>query len=405
MKTSFTTITLLLLICSQDSFTQTQIANKMHAFTIDISQESLEDLNQRIAATRWIDEFDDNAWNKGIDVKFLKELADYWKDDFEWKEHEAYLNSFKHYQMKVKDLKIHYVREESKGEDNIPILLLHGWASNFTEFLEVVKNLKEGNPNLDIIVPSLPGFAFSDTPESMSSVSIAEYLHYLMTENLGIQSYYIHGGDYGAFVAEKLAFMFPESVKGLHLADIPFYHFYEAHENLEESEMAFIETINNRSMMDGAYAMVHATKPKILSSGLNDSPIALAGWILQLYDTFGNDKISLFERFDRDDLLTNITLYWLTEKVYSSIRMYSEDMSGYDGIAISNLQTPVGLHLSAHDFAGIPPRTFVKRYYDNILLWKVNQESGHFAAYSHPEILSRELIQFIDTVEKVQDRH
>ena len=399
MKSKIVTAIVAVFFGMNMSYSQTQKINDMKPFNVNISQEQINQLNDRIQNTRWISESKNIGWNPGLTIDFLKEVAQYWTNSFDWKRQEAYMNCFQQFTAPVSDINIHFVYEKGTNGKRIPILLLHGWAGNFTEFLKVTSLLKKENPNIDIVVPSIPGFGFSDSPGSMSSDNIADYIHKLMTDVIGYNSYYVHGGDYGAFIAEKLALKYPGSVKGLHLSDMPFYHLYAVNEGLSETENEFIQNVNNWSMTDGAYAMIQGTKPKILSTGLNDSPIALAAWLLQLYHDFGNKEKDLFERFDKDELLTNICIYWFNEKIYSSMRMYSEDMSGYEETPVGKVTVPVGFSFNAFDIYGIPPKEFAYRFFETIATWSEHTEEGHFSALSHPEQFKADLVKLVNKVE------
>lgn len=386
---------------AQNYLSNSKNVQKMKEFQINISHEDINDLNTRISKTRWINETTATGWgDPALDISAIKELTDYWKDSFDWKKQEAYINSFPQFKAVINDINIHFVYHRGKGNRHIPILLLHGWASNFTEYLKAAELIKKENPEFDIIVPSLPGFGFSDVPQSMASESAAEYMHQLMTNVLGYKKYYIHGSDYGSFVGEKLVIKYPESVKGLHLSDIPFYHLYAPIENLSQEENNHIQKINDWSMRDGAYGMIQGTKPKTISTGLNDSPTALAAWLLQLYFDFGDKQQPVFDRYSKDELLVNICLYWFTETIYSSIRLYSEDMSGFDDKPVVKVAIPVAFNFHEFDISGFLPREFAERFFSNIVSWTEFKEGGHFAGLSHPQQLKNDLVNFVEQIEQ-----
>jgi pimeloyl-ACP methyl ester carboxylesterase len=400
MENRIATMLIALAIGTTASFSQTQKTSAMKKFNVNISANQITELKQRLGATRWIQEAPNAGWgNPALEVITLRDIASYWANSFDWKKQEARINSFQQYTVKVNDLNVHFVLEIGSGNEHIPVLLLHGWASNFTEFLSVAESLKKEHPQFDIIIPSLPGFGFSDTPASMSSETTAAYIHTLMTEILGYKSYFIHGGDYGSFVAEKAAFRYPETVEGIHLSDIPYYHLYSSNENLSEAERKLMEKINQWSMMDGTYAMIQATKPKILSTGLNDSPAALMAWFLQLYNDFGDKEKTLIERFSKDELLTNVALYWFNEKIYSSMRIYSEDTGGFGEAPTSKVAVPVGFNFQHFDITGVPPKEFANRFFLNIVHWSEG-EGGHFAGYSEGKQISNDIATFVKKVRK-----
>lgn len=388
---------------AQTHLTNSKNVQKMKEFQINIPLEDINDLNTRISQTRWISETSFTGWDAPtLDIATIKELTDYWKNRFDWKKQEAYINSFPQYKVWVNGLNIHFVHQ--KGSKQIPILLLHGWGSNFTEFLKTAELIKKENPAFDLVIPSLPGFAFSDAPERMASEAVAESMHQLMTKVLGYKKYYVHGSDYGAFVGEKLAIQYPESVKGLHLSDIPFYHLYAPNENLSQAENTHIQKINDWSMKDGAYGMIQGTKPKTLATGLNDSPAALAAWMLQLYFDFGDKQQPVWDRYSKDDLLVNVCLYWFTQTIYSSIRLYSEDPSGFDDKPVEKVAVPVAFNFHKFDISGFLPREFAERFFSNIVSWTEYEEGGHFAGLSHPKQLKNDLLTFIEKIEQQQNK-
>lgn len=377
----------------------------MKEFQINISPGEINELNTRLGKTRWINETTARGWgDPTLDVSAVKELTGHLRDSFDWKKQETYINSFPQFKALVNNINIHFVYQKGRESKHIPILLLHGWASNFTEFLKTAELLKKENPAVDVVIPSLPGFAFPGAPGSMASETAAEYIHQLMTEVLGYKNFYVHGSDYGAFIGEKLALKYPGSVKGLHLSDIPFYHFYAPHENLSQVEKDHLQKINDGSMQDGAYTIIQSTKPKTLSTGLNDSPAALAAWLLRLYFDFGDKELPIFERYSKDDLLVNICLYWFTGSIYSSLRLYSEDMSGFEDKPIGKVAVPAAFNFHEYDITGFVPREFAERFFSNIVFWTAFNEGGHFAGLSHPRQLKNDLIPFIENVEQNRDR-
>lgn len=382
------------------SYSQNKKDILMKEFKINVEDSKITDLKNRIRNTRWIADTGGSAWSSELSIQYLKELTHYWLNDYDWKKQEKYLNSFRQYRTVVDSCAVHFVYEKGSGTKHIPVLLLHGWAANFTQYLRVVELLKKENPDLDLIVPSLPGFAFSETPDIMNSDKVALLMHKLMTDVLGYRQYYIHGKDFGSFVGEKMAMDYPESVKGLHLSDIPYYHLYGQNENLSNEEEGFINKINEWSMMDGAYASIQGTRPKILSSSLNDSPVGLAAWLLQLFHSFSDKNKDMDARYNKDELLTNISIYWFTETIYSSMRIYSEDTHGFGEAVTQKTTVPAGFCFYPSDIMEIPPKEFVNRFFSNICSWTELKEGGHFGTMEDPNTLHQDLVNFIALVEE-----
>jgi len=370
----------------------------MESFRIHISQNKIAGLKNRIKNTRWIEESAPATWITDTDVKYLKELSDYWLNAYDWKKQESFLNSFKQYTTKIDSLKIHFLYEKGTGTKHIPILLLHGWASCYTKYLKLVEMFKKENQDVDLIVPSHPAFAFSETPATaINSGKVASIMHNLMTKVLGYDRYYVHGGDFGSFVGEKMAMDYPEAVKGLHLSDIPYYHLYGYNENLSQEEENFINRINEWSMQDGAYAGIQGSKPKTLSCALNDSPVGLAAWLLQLFNDFSDKSKPIETKYNRDELLTNISIYWFTETIYSSMRIYTEDTHGFGEPVIRKTSVPTGFCFYPFDISGIPPKAFANRFFTNIVSWTEQKSGGHFGAMENPFSLYLDLVDFMKT--------
>lgn len=375
----------------------------MESFNIAIDQSRIDDLKDRIRRTRWINRPAPPGWVSDMDIDYLKSLADYWASEYDWRKEEAYLNGFNQYKAKINGLDLHFLHETGTGSKRIPVLLLHGWANTYAMYLKMVERIKKEHAGLDLIVPSHPGFAFSGIPETpITSEFVAGIMHKLMHDVLGYDEYYVHGGDFGSFVGEKMALTYPQSVKGLHFTDIPYYHLYGANENMKPEEAEFIERINAWSYQDGAYAGIQGSKPKTLSTALADSPVGLAAWLLQLFNDFSDKNKSLEEKYDRGDLLTNISLYWFTDTLYSSMRIYSEDTNGFGEPFLEKSAAPAGFSFYPFDIMGIPPKDFVERFFSRVVHWTEQQAGGHFAAMENPASLQVDLVNFINAVEKPQ---
>lgn len=375
----------------------------MKTYKIAVEQNKLDDLRNRIKNTRWISGVKNPNQDAGMDTEYLKMLSQYWVTDFNWKKQEDYLNSFNQFTTNIDNLNVHFIYEKGTGDNPVPILFLHGWAECYTKYLKLVEILKRENPGVDIIVPSLPGFGFSEEPvTTLNSDKVAEIIYKLMTEVLGYRSFYIHGGDFGSFVGEKIAQDHPQSVRGLHLTDVPFYHLYGYNEDLSDEEKGFMERVNVWSMQHGAYAMIQSTKPQTLAQSLNDSPIGMASWLLQLFHDMSDTSKDLHSKFNKDELLTNISLYWLIGCIYSSMRIYAEDSHGFGGSAGNATTVPAGFCFYPYDISGIPPKAFVNRFFQNIVHWTEQESGGHFGAMENPSTLHEDIMKFVQKVERKQ---
>ncbi|OLB59803.1 MAG: multidrug MFS transporter, partial [Ktedonobacter sp. 13_2_20CM_2_54_8] len=264
-------------------------------FTINIPQATLEDLRERLARTRWPDEVEGAGWDYGTNVGYLKELVDYWQHTFDWRAQEAKLNQYAQFRADIDGVGIHFIHERGKGPDPTPLLLLHGWPDSFYRYHKVIPRLSDpasygGNPadSFDVIVPSLPGFGFSDRPSARGATSIrtAELLARLMTEVLGYQKYAVAGGDIGSRVTRLLALAHPESLVGMHLTDIGFpgeIAFPPDVSNPSATEQQFLGSVAGWFFQEGGYIMIQSTRPQTISYPLNDSPVGLAGWLVEKF--------------------------------------------------------------------------------------------------------------------------
>ena len=266
-------------------------------------------------------------WKLGANKKYLEELCSYWRNRFDWQKQEAYLNTFSHYKSTVGDIGIHFIYEKGKGEKTIPLLLTHGFPDSFVRFLKIIPMLTQADEDglsFDVIVPSIPGYGFSDIPTEAGydPKRIAGIFNKLMTDELGYDKYFAHGGDWGTSITEQLALYHEDSLLGIHLTDVPFAHNMMPLDNLSKSEEKFRKKIERWVQTEGTYTAIQSTKPQSLAYGLNDSPSGLAAWIIEKFYAWSDNNGNLDDAFTRDELLTNLTIYWATQTINSSMRLY-----------------------------------------------------------------------------------
>jgi len=292
-------------------------------FSINVPQAVLDDLHKRLARTRWPDEVDGAGWEYGVKRDYLKAYTDYWQNDYDWRKHEAELNQFAHFKADVDGVGIHFIHERGKGPNPTPIILTHGWPDSFYRFHKVIPMLTDparfgGDPTLsfDVVVPSIPGFGFSDR-KPMSQERVADLWVKLMN-GLGHDRFAAAGGDHGALVTMALGYKYPEVVTAIHLTDVGYPTGQEDFSALSPAEQEFASYIQSWWMQNGAYGMIQATKPQTLAYGLNDSPVGMAAWLMNLLGGEFNTLI------DRDEQLTNTTIYWVTQTIGSAARIYYE---------------------------------------------------------------------------------
>lgn len=365
-------------------------------FNLSVPPSVLDDLKNRLKNTRWPGEAAGSGWNFGTSETYLKELVNYWINGYNWPQQEALLNKYPQYIADVNGVKIHFQYIKGEGENTKPLLLTHGWPDSYYRFHKLIPLLTKGDQSFDLIIPSIPGFGFSEKT-AMSSEAVADLWKILMTENLGYQKFYAAGGDIGMSVTKALASKYPEIVAGAHFTDIGYPMGQEDPGTMTEAEQQFAQSVQQWWYSEGAYAMVHATKPQSLAYGLNDSPTALAAWIL----SFGNAGASpeiLEEAFGgKDELLTNIMIYWITETIATSVKMYKIDAiaqwSGAPPLQKSNV--PAGLAVFPREAQF--PKEWAERFV-NVVSFRKMEKGGHFAALEVPNVFAEELRSFFYSI-------
>jgi len=374
-------------------------------FTINIPQATLEDLRERLARTRWPDEVEGAGWDYGTNVGYLKELVDYWQHTFDWRAQEAKLNQYAQFRADIDGVGIHFIHERGKGPDPTPLLLLHGWPDSFYRYHKVIPRLSDpasygGNPadSFDVIVPSLPGFGFSDRPSARGATSIrtAELLARLMTEVLGYQKYAVAGGDIGSRVTRLLALAHPQSLVGMHLTDIGFpgeIAFPQDVSNPSVTEQQFLGSVAGWFFQEGGYIMIQSTRPQTISYPLNDSPVGLAGWLVEKFRAWSDCGGDVEKRFSKDELLSHIMIYWVTETISSAARLYYEDSHTTPRLqAGQHIEVPAGVATFPKDLT-LPPRELGERFL-RVQRWTHMPSGGHFAAWEEPELLVSDMRTF-----------
>lgn len=377
---------------------------EVRSFTIHVPDDVLDDLRRRLEQTRFPNEIPDTGWEYGSNLGYIRELVQYWRTTFDWRAQEAKLNRFQHYKTKVDSLDIHFIHERGQGPNPMPLIMTHGWPSCFFEMTKILPLLTDpgshgGDPAdaFDMIVPSLPGFGFSD-PASTSGMDVqrvAGLWHTLMTVNLGYPRFAAQGGDIGAGVTACLGHGYADSLYGIHLTSItrPTPYLGPGSRPLTAAEQALVDQRARWQQDEGGYAHIQGTKPQTLAYGLNDSPAGLAAWIVEKYRTWSDCGGNVEARYTKDELLTIVTLYWVTQTIGSSTRMYKENqrtlwVMGPD----ETIPAPAGMAMFPQEIAR-PPREWGERSYD-VRRWEEMPRGGHFAALEEPELLAHEVRAF-----------
>jgi pimeloyl-ACP methyl ester carboxylesterase len=389
---------------------------RVEPFAIEIGEEVLDDLRQRIQRTRWPDQLPGIGWEQGTDLDYLHELLADWADRFDWRAQERELNRLSHYRAELDGLGVHFVHQRGNAETPIPLVLTHGWPSTFLELLPLVPLLTDPTahgiaaPAFDVVIPSLPGYGFSDRPRRTDvTVQYTATLWHQLMRGLGYERYGAGGGDFGCGVATYLGRDHPESLIGLHLSTLDVAPYTgPGSRPLSEAERTYLERNRAWWQAEGGYKAIQATKPQTAGYGLNDSPAGLAAWLLEKWRSWSDCDGEIERRFSRDFLLSTLTLYWVTETITASMRTYYDDrrfgpVGRHDFVGV-----PTAVAVFANEYVpeGSPPREWAERLYD-IRHWTEMPRGGHFAAQEEPELLAQDIGTFFSELQRhpSSDKH
>jgi pimeloyl-ACP methyl ester carboxylesterase len=374
-------------------------------FTLQTPPGALDALRARLRDTRWPDELQEGAgWALGTDLAYLRELVAYWADAFDWEARQAELNALPHYRATVGGLGIHFLHVPAvAGGDGaaLPLVLSHGWPDSFWRYLKVLPLLTDpgahgGDPAdaFEVVIPSLPGYGYSDRPRGpgMHAQAIAGLWAELMTGVLGFDRFGAAGGDLGSAVTRFIGLDHAEHVVAIHRTDLGLPVPGVDPADLAPDEQRYLDEVTAWRATEGAYAQMQRTKPQTLALGLNDSPTALAGWIVEKLRAWSDCDGDVERRFTKDEQLTNIMIYWLTGTIGSSFRLYHDAAQIPMDQHMRRIEVPCGVSLFPHDIAR-PPRAWAERT-SNIVHWAQPPRGGHFAPFEEPELYAEELRTF-----------
>jgi len=368
-------------------------------FSIRASDRTLDDLRRRLTETRFPDTLSE-GWEDGASLPEMRELLAFWRDGFSWRREEEELNRLPQFLADVDGETVHFAHVRGRGPAPMPLVVTHGWPGSFVEMRKLIPLLADpgahgGDPAdaFDVVVPSLPGFGFSGRPAApgMNTFRIADLWSRLM-EGLGYARFGAQGGDFGASVSTGLALDHSARLTGIHLNYVPGSYAPDLSSGppLTGEEEAFLAERARWIEEEGGYAHEQRTYPQTLAYALNDSPAGLAAWIVEKFRSWGDCAGDWRTRFTAEELLTNVTIYWLTETIGSSMRLYRETSRRPLRFAEGRrVRTPTGIARFAKE-APFPPRSWVERGYD-VVRWTEFARGGHFAAMEEPELLARDI--------------
>jgi pimeloyl-ACP methyl ester carboxylesterase len=374
-------------------------------FTLHVPDADIADLKERLARTRFPDSAPGEAWAYGTDVGYLRGFLEYWRNGFDWRAEEAALNAFPQFRVPIDGIDLHYLHVEGKGENPMPLLLLHGWPGSVFEFLDIIPRLTDparfgGDPKdaFTVIAPSLPGYGLSFKPgqKRYGVPEMADCLALLMHEVLGFSRFAAQGGDWGSGVTSRLGYAHAEKMIGIHVNFMmaagrdP-----NAIQNPTEEEKRYFDEFAHWTREGTGYQWIQGTRPQTLSFALTDSPAGLAAWIVEKFRAWSDCGGDVESAISRDRMLADISLYWFTGAIGSSFWPYYARLHGAAAILPpgETITVPAGYAQFPHEILK-PPRSIAERVFKDIRRWSVMEKGGHFAALEQPDLLAREVRAF-----------
>jgi len=370
------------------------------AFHIEIPGAALGALRERLSHRRAAADFANDDWGYGTNGAYLNELVEYWLDGYDWRKHEAAMNSYPNQRVSIEGIPIHFIHQPGVGPDPMPLILTHGWPWTFWDYEKLIRPLADpaafgGDPAdaFDVVVPSLPGFGFSSPLETpgVNWVRTAELWVRLMRDGLGYDRFAAQGGDWGGIVATELGHRFAEHVIGIHTT-LPGHAALVAGLSAADvgpGEESWAEDQARRMRTATSHMAVHTTDPQTLAYALNDSPLGLAAWIVERRRAWSDCDGDVERRFSKDDLLTTISLYWFTETIGTSMRFYKECLGMQPWrpahARMPAVEAPTGIAVFPEELIKLPRKAAERNA--NLIHWSLMQAGGHFAPAEEPDAL------------------
>lgn len=372
-------------------------------FRIAIPQDDLDYLQESLKRTRWPDQIPGEPWCYGTDIEYLKSLCSYWIEEYDWRKQESHINEFDQYKVGIAGIRLHYIYEIGEGENPRPLLLTHGWPDSFYGYHQLIARLTHpsrfggrAEDSFTVVVPSIPGYGFSYEPNQsrFGLTEIAECLKTLMVDVLGFSRFFAHGYDWGAFIATRLGYVYPDHLQGIHITRLAMHREISSPILQTPEERRFYQQVSHFLKEEAGYSDIMGTKPQTLAYALTDSPIGLAAWIIEKFRTWSDCDGNVDAHFGRDVLLTNIMMYWITGAIGSTFwPYYGRHHEPWIVPENETVNVPTAYaEFPKETFS--PPRSIAQTLYGNLQRWTKMPSGGHFPALEEPDFLAKDLREF-----------
>ena len=368
----------------------------MEPFRIEVPDAELDDLRARLRATRWPERETVDDWSQGVPLSYLRELCDHWAGEYDWRATEARLNAVPQFRTEIDGLGIHFAHVRSEAPDAIPLVMTHGWPGSIVEFLKVIDPLGE---DFHLVIPSLPGYGFSDKPAApgWGVERIADAWAELMAR-LGYDRYGAQGSDWGTTISSLLGQRHGEHLLAIHLMPPLAPPDPDTFDDLTERERAALTDLERAAEQESGYSQEHSTRPQTIGYALTDSPAGLCAWIVEKFQAWTDCDGDPENALTRDGLLDNLMLYWLPRTGASSARLYWESIRRVNewisgDAPLEPIDVPTGCSIFPREIQR-PSRRRAERRFPDIRHWNELDRGGHFAAFEQPELFVDELRTF-----------
>ncbi|XP_015916648.1 epoxide hydrolase 1 [Parasteatoda tepidariorum] len=408
-----------------------EIDATIHPFKIQVPDEVLSDLKNRIERTRYEESLEEVSFEYGFHSSYLYDVVNYWKNQYDWRKQEEQLNQYPHFKTQIEGIDVHFVHVKpnipaGKNLKVIPLLLVHGWPGSFYEFYKMIPMLttEKDNQNFvfEVICPSIPGYGFSESPhhKGFNQRAAARIFVTLMTR-LGHSKFYIQGGDWGSLIVQLISKFYPNKLMGVHtnmfalrfnffnIIKYTLAHYFPFLVTPQEYKVGFpFKKVVGTLLQETGYFHIQATKPDTVGTGLADSPVGLAAYILEKFSTW-TDKENrqlpdggLTKKFTLDELLTNVMIYWVNNNIKASQKFYKEyildpDRDSYDRMPIT---VPLGVAFFPNELFLTPKMFISKKLIPNLVSFTYMPRGGHFAAFEEPRLIADDVWKFVKLTEE-----